>query len=80
MNQKYSQWYPIEDTPNLYGWYAVRHSDKTRVEIVRCYQGEWSIFTCRNGEMTDEYRDGICKRAGFSFSRAKHHATAILAK
>jgi hypothetical protein len=71
MNTKYSQWYPITNTPNLYGYYAIRHSDKTRVEIVRCYQGEWTIFTYRNGEMTDECRNRPWEGRTLSFRQVR---------
>jgi hypothetical protein len=77
MNTKHSQWYPIENTLNLHGFYAVRHSDKTRVEVVRCYAGDWAIFTYRNGEMTNECRDSKLASL-FSFNGAKRHSSAIL--
>jgi hypothetical protein len=77
MNTKHSQWYPIENTPNLHGFYAVRHSDKTRVEVVRCYQGEWTIFTYRNGQMTDECRKAVSANA--TFPEVKRYANRILA-
>jgi hypothetical protein len=72
----YSQWYPITDTPNLSGYYAIRRIDKTRVEVVRAYPNAWHVFTYRNGEMADE-----CRRmtsSNCTLSEAKSFANRIL--
>ena len=38
------------DEPYLYGYGAYR-DDGIRVEVVRCYEGEWSVFLTRNSEV-----------------------------
>jgi hypothetical protein len=41
-------WIPIELTAGpIHGYYRVRYPDGLRIEVVRCYPGEWSIFTYR---------------------------------
>jgi hypothetical protein len=70
-------WIPIEPTVgNIHGFYRVRYPDGLRVEVVRCYSGEWAIFTYRHGTMTDECRNDSC--AGLSYSTAIHRAALIL--
>jgi hypothetical protein len=36
------------DEPNLYGYFATRGSLK--VELIRCYEGRWSIFAYINNK------------------------------
>ena len=72
-----NSWIPIEPTAcNIHGFYRVRYPDGLRVEVVRCYPGEWAIFTYRQGTMTDECRND--SYAGLSYSTAIHRAALIL--
>jgi hypothetical protein len=72
-----NRWIPIESNAcNIHGYYRVRYPDGLRVEVVRCYAGEWAIFTYRNGEMTDECRNPSCDR--LAYQTALHRARLIL--
>jgi len=43
--------------PNMFGYVATR-PDGLKIEVCRCYYGDWAIFTWANGEMSDHCRQG----------------------
>lgn len=53
----------------LYGYGAYR-DDGIRVEVVRCYEGEWSVFLTRNSEVCarsiEEHQLCGCCGSGYS--------------
>jgi len=45
--------------PHIHG-FAAERADGIRVEVVRCYEGDWNVFLTRNGSVVaravSEYR------------------------
>ena len=65
MNTKFER----HDERCLYGYGAYR-DDGIRVEVVRCYEGEWSVFLTRNSEVRARASKSIssaaCCGSGYS--------------